>query len=100
MLPLDQAVPRAATQNVLEAVRTTYSELRKSERKVADLMLADARRVLGATLAETAKFANVSQPTVVRFCMAIGCSGFQDFNLRLAHSLALGTPAAHSVLLC
>ena len=35
----------------------------------------------------------------MRFCVAVGCTGFQDFKLRLAHSLALGTPATHSVLL-
>jgi RpiR family transcriptional regulator, carbohydrate utilization regulator len=40
----------------------------------------------------------VSEPTVIRFCEAIGCSGFRDFKLRLAQSLALGMPATHSVL--
>ncbi|MGH6859451.1 MAG: SIS domain-containing protein, partial [Phyllobacterium sp.] len=43
--------------------------------------------------------AAVSQPTVLRFTAAIGCSGFQDFKIRLAQSLAFGTPATHSVLL-
>ena len=28
----------------------------------------------------------------------VGCGGFQDFKLRLAQALALGTPATHSVL--
>lgn len=97
--PLDPRLPRVTTQNVLEVVRTMRPELRKSERKVADLVLAHASRILHATLAETAHLADVSQPTVVRFCVAVGCSGFQDFKLRLAHSLALGTPATHSVLL-
>ncbi|MEK0082991.1 SIS domain-containing protein [Benzoatithermus flavus] len=88
-----------ARENVLELVRSRRPELRRSERKVADLVLADPGRVLHATLAEVARSARVSQPTVVRFCGAVGCSGFQDFRLRLAHSLALGTPATHSVLL-
>ena len=55
-------------------------------------------RLLAATLAQVADLAEVSQPTVIRFCVAIGCSGFQEFKLRLAHSLALGKPATHSVL--
>jgi RpiR family carbohydrate utilization transcriptional regulator len=80
-------------------IRTLRQALRKSERKVADLVLAQPRRLLTATLAETAVMAGVSQPTVIRFCVAIGCTGFQDLKLRLAHSLALGTPATHSVLL-
>jgi RpiR family transcriptional regulator, carbohydrate utilization regulator len=99
MQPLDEPVSRVTTQNILEVIRTLRQELRKSERKVADLVLAQPRRLLTATLAETAEMAGVSQPTVIRFCVAIGCTGFQDLKLRLAHSLALGTPATHSVLL-
>ena len=87
-----------AARNVVEATRVAYNDLRKSERKVADVVLTDPRRVLSATLAQAADFAGVSQPTVIRFCVAIGCSGFQEFKLRLAHSLALGMPATHSVL--
>jgi RpiR family carbohydrate utilization transcriptional regulator len=99
MQPLDEPVSRVTTQNILEVIRTLRQALRKSERKVADLVLAQPRRLLTATLAETAVMAGVSQPTVIRFCVAIGCTGFQDLKLRLAHSLALGTPATHSVLL-
>jgi RpiR family transcriptional regulator, carbohydrate utilization regulator len=89
---------RATPVNVIEATRAAYEDLRKSERKVADVLLADPRLMLPATLAQAADLARVSQPTVIRFCVAIGCSGFQEFKLRLAHSLALGTPATHSVL--
>jgi RpiR family carbohydrate utilization transcriptional regulator len=91
--------PRTRIENILEVVRTMRPDLRKSDRKVADLVLADPHRVLNATVAETAEFAGVSQPTVIRFSVAVGCTGFQDFKLRLAQSLALGTPATHSVLL-
>ncbi|MCX8503728.1 MAG: MurR/RpiR family transcriptional regulator [Beijerinckiaceae bacterium] len=91
--------PRLALENIIEVVRTARPDLRKSDRKVADLVLSDPHRLLGLTVAETAHLAEVSQPTVIRFCVATGCLGFQDFKLRLAHSLALGTPATHSVLL-
>jgi RpiR family carbohydrate utilization transcriptional regulator len=87
-----------AGANIVEATRAAYPDLRKSERKVADAVLADPHRFLTATLAQVAHLAEVSQPTVIRFCVGIGCSGFQEFKLRLAHSLALGTPATHSVL--
>ena len=90
---------RMTGRNILEVVRIAYDGLRKSERKVADLVLADPHGILNATLADAAAAAGVSQPTVIRFCTALGCTGFQDFRLRLAHGLALGTPATHSVLL-
>lgn len=99
MLGAEPTADARASANILEAVRTRRAALRKSERKVADLVLGDPRRVLDATVAETAALAEVSQPTVIRFSVAVGCTGFQDFKLRLARSLALGTPATHSVLL-
>jgi len=94
----DRLRSRGAAKNVVEVTRTAYNDLRKSERKVADAVLMEPRRLLATTLAQVADLAGVSQPTVIRFCIAIGCSGFQEFKLRLAHSLALGMPATHSVL--
>ena len=91
--------PANGSDNVLEVARMKRNELRKSDRKVCDVVLADPKRILNATVAETAECAGVSQPTVIRFCTSIGCQGYQDFKLRLAQSLALGTPATHSVIL-
>ena len=73
-------------------------ELRKSDTKVATLVLAEPQRLLDATVAEVAELAGVSEPTVIRFCVAIGFSGFQEFKIRLAQGLALGTSATHSVI--
>ncbi|NDW07409.1 SIS domain-containing protein [Jiella pacifica] len=93
--PADTALPR----NMLELVRVIRTDLRKSDRKVADALLDDPHRILNSTVAETAEIAEVSQPTVLRFCTAIGCDGFQDFKIRLAQSLALGTPATQSAII-
>ena len=73
-------------------------ELRKSDRKVADVVLANPQRIMNATVAETAEISQVSQPTAIRFCNAIGCEGFQDLKIRLAQSLVLGTPATQSAI--
>lgn len=89
---------RDPSQNILEIIRSCRSELRKSDRKVADVVLDDPKLLLNDTVAELAARAAVSQPTVLRFCSAIGCTGYPDFKLRLAQSLALGMPATHSVL--
>jgi RpiR family transcriptional regulator, carbohydrate utilization regulator len=83
--------------DALERVRAARAGLRKPDAKVADLVLANLARVLESSLAETAELAGVSQPTVTRFCLAIGFSGYQELRLRLAHSLALGRSATHSV---
>ena len=94
----EEIAARNSGQNIIETIRHSLSDLRKSERKVAERVLANPSRILNATLAEAAALSDVSEPTVIRFCVAIGCTGYQELKLRLAHSLALGTTATHSVL--
>jgi len=87
------------TQNVLELIRKALPALRRSDTKVARLVLAEPHHILDCTVAEVAALASVSQPTVIRFCVAIGFSGYQEFKIRLAQGLALGRAATHSVIL-
>lgn len=84
--------------DVLAAVRSALPRLRASERKVADVLMAAPERIMAAPIAEAARLAGVSQPTVLRFVHAIGCPGYRDFRLRLAGSLARGGSAAHSAV--
>lgn len=70
--------------------------LRRSERDVAGLILADPAAALQWSIAEAAQRAGVSQPTVARFAAAMGFSGFREFKLHLAQSLATGVRYVHS----
>ncbi len=84
--------------NVLERILVGLPTLRRSDRRVAEHILRDPQGALAATVADTARAAGVSEPTVMRFCAALGFDGFQDFKLRLARSVTLGMPATQSVL--
>ncbi|MFT5721112.1 MAG: RpiR family carbohydrate utilization transcriptional regulator [Motiliproteus sp.] len=75
------------TINVLKAIADARSELRKSEQKVADYVLAQPKDVIHMRIVDLAAEAQVSQPTVVRFCRALHYDGFQDFKLTLAQVL-------------
>lgn len=81
---------------MLARIRSLRSELRRSEQKVADLILNRPNSVISAAISTIAQEAEVSEPTVIRFCRAVGCTGFQDFKLRLAGSLASGIPYIYS----
>ena len=76
--------------NLLNHIAETRSELRKSELKVADYVLSEPALVMHSSMADVAQAVGVSEPTIVRFCRAIGCQGFQDLKLRLAQSLVAG----------
>ncbi len=74
--------------NIINAIELCRSQLRKSEQKVADHILAQPDIIIHLRIVDLAQQAGVSEPTVVRFCRAIGCDGFQDFKLLLAQHIA------------
>lgn len=76
--------------DILSQIRDCYAELRRAERRVADVVLADVTFSVDASNAEIARRAEVSEPTVTRFCRAIGCEGVRDFKLKLAQSVVVG----------
>ncbi|MEP1471320.1 MAG: SIS domain-containing protein [Halieaceae bacterium] len=80
---------------ILREVETRLDQLRKSERKVAELVLARPEDVIHMRIVDLAAAAEVSEPTVIRFCRAIGCDGFQSFKLAVARSGAQN-PTAES----
>ncbi len=78
-------------QNLFKAIQQTHEQLRKSERKVADYVLEHRAKVVQMRIVDLAAAAGVSEPTVVRFCRAIGFDGFQGFKLTLAQFVASNT---------
>jgi len=86
------------SKNVLTRIVDRRDSLRRSERKVADVVLNDPHSIVRMTLAELAKASQVSEPTIVRFANAVGCDGFHDFRIQLAQGAALGIPATQSVI--
>lgn len=76
--------------NLLQHIAQSRGTLRKSELKVADYVLLDPAMVMHSSMADLSTAVGVSEPTIVRFCRAIGCMGFQDLKLKLAQSLAAG----------
>ena len=89
---MDDAPPSA----LLDQIRGGLATLSPAERRVAQHVLAQPRGVLNEPVAEIARAAQVSQPTVIRFCRSLGCEGLPDFKLRLAASLTGAVPVAHS----
>lgn len=79
---------------LLDAIRTQLDTLSRSEQKVALAVLDNPALTLSENITALARSAQVSEPTVVRFCRALGYEGWQDFKLRLAQGLALAPPEA------
>lgn len=88
----------APGDNLLEDILRLRETLRKSDRRVAEVILDRPEEVVSMSLATLAKAAAVSDPTVIRFCAAIGCEGFRDLRVRLARSLAFARTTSHTAI--
>ncbi len=73
---------------MLARIKAARDTLRKSEQKVADVVIADPEESVQSSIQAIATRAAVSEPTVIRFCRALDCVGFQQFKIKLAQDLA------------
>ena len=77
--------------NIIRRITDNHPALRKSEAKVADFVLAHANDVINMRIVDLAAQSEVSDPTVIRFCRALGFDGFQSFKLQLAQQIGMGS---------
>jgi glucokinase len=87
---------RSGANTLMERVQHLQAELSPAEQRVAQLVIEHPRKVLSEPIAEIAKLADVSQPTVIRFCRSLGFAGLADFKLKFAGSLTGTIPVRHS----
>lgn len=78
--------------NIVQQISHELETLNRSERKVADVILSDPQVATRSSIAVLARAAQVSEPTVNRFCKRFNTAGFPDFKLHLAQALAHGVP--------
>ncbi len=79
------------TQDIVSLMRDRLSGMSKSERRIAEAILADMPWAVQSTTTELAERTGTSTPTITRFCRRLGCEGLRDFKLRLAQATAVGS---------
>ena len=79
---------RPAGAPLLIRLRGIRPSLSPAEDRVAEIVLADARRAAGLTISELASAASTSETTVLRFCRRLGLPGYPQLRLALAEESA------------
>ena len=73
---------------LLRHIKNTLPDLRKSEKIVGEFILADPKSIITMKTAEASSAMGISEPTLIRFCKAIGFSGYQELKINLSQQLA------------
>jgi DNA-binding MurR/RpiR family transcriptional regulator len=76
--------------DIFTTIQEGRAQFSPSEQRIADILLRDFEFAVGASIIELAERAEVSPPTVTRFCRNLGCQGFSDFKVRLAKTAFIG----------
>lgn len=77
-----------AKASLLQLMQSDTIRLSKSDKKLSAIIMADPASVIHQSIALLASTAEVSEPTVNRFCHKLGCDGYPDFKLRLAQEIS------------
>ena len=84
---------------MLATISRQLDTLSKAERKVGEYVLAEPKWFVQSPVAEITARAQVSQPTVIRFCRSLGYDGLPQFKLALSAATSHnGLPYVHEEL--
>jgi glucokinase len=80
---------------IIAQVQRGIDNFSPAEKRVAEYIVSRPREFLNQPIAQIAQIANVSQPTVIRFCRTLGAAGLSDLKLRLAAAVTGTIPVSH-----
>jgi len=81
--------------DLVDRLKAATPSLATAEQRVAKFCLSDPGGFSKLPVGDIAAFANVSKPTVVRFCRSLGFDGLTDFKRKLAIAADIGVPYVH-----
>ncbi|CDN93044.1 MurR/RpiR family transcriptional regulator [Agrobacterium tumefaciens] len=76
--------------DIFARIQEDKGQFSQSERRIAEILVSDFEFAVNASIIELAARAEVSPPTVTRFCRRLGCQSFSDFKVSLAKTAYVG----------
>ena len=86
---MNKARNTSDSTDILPRLEGMMDSMTRSEVRIARQILAAPDNFVRSSVRSVAADLGVSEPTILRFCRAIGCEGFKDLKFRLIQELAL-----------
>ena len=71
----------------INKIRSAYNQFTKAEKKVADYILENPKKVLFMSISDLAGACDVGDTSVFRFCKTMNVKGYQEFKMMLSLSM-------------
>lgn len=81
--------------DIFSRIGKLLPDLKRAERRIAELILSDVDLVLKGSITEVAEAASVSPSSISRFSRMLGVEGFKDLKLSIAQAKSAQSPFAH-----
>jgi DNA-binding MurR/RpiR family transcriptional regulator len=78
----------AEAGDILPRLEGMMDSMTRAEVRIAKRLLASPHEFVRSSVRSIAADLEVSEPTILRFCRAVGCEGFKDLKFRLIQELA------------
>jgi len=85
---MNKARNTSDSSDILPRLKGRLDSMTRSEARIARQILAAPDNFVRSSVRSVATDLGVSEPTILRFCRAIGCEGFKDLKFRLIQELA------------
>ena len=85
------------TGHVFDTLISKYSSMTKTEKKIADYVLAHAVEIQYSAIASFARDCGVGEASVFRFCKLMDLGGYNEFKLAIARALSKQEQASDHV---
>lgn len=72
---------------IIPIINSNYNSLTKSEKKIADYVLKNAKEVIYLSVNELANKTHVGDSTIIRFCRSLDFDSYQSFKMMLAQEM-------------
>lgn len=76
--------------DIFATIQDEAAQFSASEQRIVKTLLNEFDFAVNASIIELAERADVSPPTVTRFCRRLGCQSFADFKVKLARTAYVG----------
>ena len=77
-------------EDYLTKIRSAYNQFTRAEKRVADFILENPKKVLFMSISDLAEACDVGDTSVFRFCKTMNMKGYQEFKMTLSLSMRSG----------
>ena len=75
-------------KSIILHIRSTYDQMGRGERKIADLISTDPHSILPLTITQFAEKVGCGTATLVRFSKRLGFAGYQELKIAIAREIS------------